>query len=162
MRTAFGKLAFTAVLLSLPVFAPAASAQDKDPGMGSWKLDLAKSKYNPGPPPKGLMVKFEPAGKGVKTTSELVNAQGATITAVYTAQYDGKDYPLTGSQVADTVALKKLPNGDVERVDKKGGKYVQTFVRTVAKDGKSMSITHKGTDAKGVAFDNVLVLNKQP
>src|SRR4051812_47891952 len=159
MKNAIGKLAFAAIL-AFTFAAPAALAQ-ADPGMGTWKLNLEKSKYKPGPPPKSLVVKFEPAGTGVKTTSDLVNAEGKTITAVYTAQYDGKDYPITGSQVADTVTLKKLPNGDIQRHDKKAGKYVQTFVRSVAKDGQSMTITHRGTDAKGVAFDNVLVLAKQ-
>jgi hypothetical protein len=159
MKNAIGKLAFAAIL-AFTFAAPAALAQ-ADPGMGTWKLNLEKSSYKPGPAPKALVVKFEPAGKGVKTTSDLVNAEGKTITAVYTAQYDGKDYPLTGSQVANSVALKKLPNGAIQRDDKKDGKHVQTFVRTVAKDGRSMTITHKGSDAKGVAFDNVLVLEKQ-
>ena len=160
MRSAIGKLAFVAMLMSLAWVAPAAWAQDSDPGMGTWKLNLAKSKYKPGPPPKSLVVKFEPAGKGVKTSSDFVNAEGQKTVAVYTAQYDGKDYPLTGSAIADTVALKKLDGGKIERVDKKGGKPVQTFVRSVSADGKTMTITHQGKNAKGEPFDNVLVLEK--
>lgn len=160
MRFTIGKLAFVAMLMSLPWVAPAAWAQDSDPGMGTWKLNLAKSKYKPGPPPKSLVVKFEPAGKGVKTSSDFVNAEGQKTVAVYTAQYDGKDYPLTGSAIADTVALKKLDGGKIERVDKKGGKPVQTFVRSVSVDGKTMTITHQGKNAKGEPFDNVLVLEK--
>ena len=160
MRSAIGKLAFVAMLMSLAWVAPAAWAQDSDPGMGTWKLSLAKSKYKPGPPPQSLVVKFEPAGKGVKTSSDFVNAEGQKTTAVYTAYYDGKDYPITGSAVADTVALKKLGGGKIQRVDKKGGKLVQTFVRSVSADGKTMTITHKGTNAKGEPFDNVLVLEK--
>ncbi|MEO5677391.1 MAG: hypothetical protein ABIQ84_07570 [Usitatibacter sp.] len=160
MRSALGKLAFAAILMSLTWVAPAAWAQEKDLGMGTWKLNLAKSKYKPGPPPKSLVVKFEPAGKGVKTSSDFVNAQGEKTTAVYTAQYDGKDYPITGSATADTVALMKLAGGKIERVDKKGGKRVQTFVRSVSADGKTMTIAHKGKNAKGEPFDNVLVLEK--
>ena len=160
MRSAIGKMAFAVILMSLTWLAPAAWAQDKDLGMGTWKLNLAKSKYKPGPPPKSLVVTFEPAGKGVKTTSDFVNAEGQKTTAVYTANYDGKDYPITGSAIADTVALKKLGGGKIERVDKKGGKRVQTFVRSVSADGKTMTITHKGSNAKGEPFDNVLVLEK--
>ena len=160
MQSAIGKLAFVAMLMMLPWAAPAAWAQDSDPGIGTWKLNLAKSKYKPGPPPQSLVVKFEPAGKGVKTTSEFVNAQGEKTSSVYTAYYDGKDYPITGSKIVDTVALKKLGGGKIERVDKKGGKLVQTFVRSVSADGKTMTITHKGTNPKGESFDNVLVLEK--
>ena len=160
MRTAIGKLAFVAMLMSLSWVAPAAWAQDSDPGMGTWKLNLAKSKYKPGPPHKSLVVTFEPAGKGVKASIDVVNAQGEKTTLGYTAQYDGKDYPITGSATADTVALKKLAGGKIERVDKKGGKLVQTFVRTVSADAKTMTITHQGTNSKGEPFDNVLVLEK--
>ena len=80
MRSALGKMAFAAILMSLAWVAPAAWAQDKDLGMGTWKLNLAKSKYQPGPPPKSLVVTFEPAGKGVKTTSDFVNAEGQKTT----------------------------------------------------------------------------------
>lgn len=160
MRFALGKLAVVAMLTSLPWVAPAAWAQDSDPGMGTWKLNLEKSKFQPGPAHKSVVVKFEPAGKGVKNTTDVVNAQGVKSSVVYTAYYDGKDHPLTGSAIADTLTLKKLDGGKVERVDKKGGKVVQTFVRSVSADGKTMTVTQKGSNAKGEPFDNVLVLEK--
>jgi len=35
------------------------SAQTNDPRIGTWKLDVAKSKYSPGPAPQSVMVKVE-------------------------------------------------------------------------------------------------------
>jgi hypothetical protein len=35
-----------------------------DPRIGTWKLNLAKSKYSPGPAPQSLTVKVEPSGQG--------------------------------------------------------------------------------------------------
>ena len=161
MRSKFRNLAFGSLLAILLSVTTGAWAQAGDPGMGTWKLNLQKSKYSPGPAPKSLMVKFEPAGKGIKTTADFVPTAGDTMSSEYTVEYDGKDYPISGSPSVDTVALKKIGAGKIERTDKKGGKVVQKFVRTVSADGKTMTITQKGTTSKGETFNNVLVLDKQ-
>jgi hypothetical protein len=98
------------------------SAQASDPRIGTWKLNVAKSKYSPGPAPPALTVNVEPSGQGEKVTTEFVNADGTRTTIEYTANFDGKDYPLTGSQIADTVSLKRSNARTTVRTDKKGGK----------------------------------------
>ncbi len=40
------------------------SAQASDPRIGTWKLNVTKSKYSPGPAPQSLTVKVEPSGQG--------------------------------------------------------------------------------------------------
>ena len=155
----------TIVGLALAVFAASTtsvSAQTKGPaGMGTWKLNVEKSKYNPGPAPKSLMVKFEPAGKGVKLTTEGVSADGKPTATEYTANYDGKDVPLKGSPVADTVSLRRIDALTTERTDKKAGKVVQTLTRSIAKDGKSFTVAVKGTTAKGEPINHMVVFDKQ-
>ena len=137
------------------------SAQASDPRIGTWKLNVAKSKYSPGPAPQALTVKVEPSGQGEKVTTEFVNADGTRTTTEYTANFDGKDYPLTGSQIADTVSLKRSNARTTVRTDKKGGKVAQTLRRVVSKDGKTMTVTTKGTNAQGQAVNNVAVFEKQ-
>ena len=137
------------------------SAQASDPRMGTWKLNVAKSKYSPGPAPQALTVKVEPSGQGEKVTAEFVNADGTRTTTQYTANFDGKDNPLTGSQIADTVSLKRIDARTTDRTDKKGGKVAQTLRRVVSKDGKTMTVTTKGTNAQGQAVNNVAVFAKE-
>jgi hypothetical protein len=137
------------------------SAQASDPRVGTWKLNGAKSKYSPGPAPQSLTVKVESAGLGEKVTAEFVNADGTRTTTQYTATFDGKDYPLTGSQIADTVSLKRIDARTTERTDKKGDKVAQTLKRVVSQDGKTMTVTTKGTNAQGQAVNNVTVFDKQ-
>ena len=137
------------------------SAQASDPRIGTWKLNVAKSKYNPGPAPQSLTVNVEPSGKGEKVTTEFVNADGTRTTTEYTANFDGKDYPLTGSQIADTVSLKRSNARTTVRTDKKGGTVAQTLRRVVSKDGKTMTVTTKGTNAQGQAVNNVALFEKQ-
>jgi hypothetical protein len=137
------------------------SAQASDPRIGTWKLNVAKSKYSPGPAPQALTVNVEPSGKGEKVTTEFANADGTRTTTEYTANFDGKDYPLTGSQIADTVSLKRSNARTTVRTDKKGGTVAQTLRRVVSKDGKTMTVTTKGTNAQGQAVNNVAVFEKQ-
>src|SRR5438309_1388959 len=113
------------------------SAQASDPRIGTWKLNGAKSKFSPGPAPQSLTVKVEPSGQGEKVTAEFVNADGTRTTTAYTANFDGKDRPLTGSAVADTVSLKRIDARTTDRTDKKGGKVVQTLKRVVSENGKT-------------------------
>ena len=137
------------------------SAQAGDPRMGTWKLNVAKSKYSPGPAPRSVTLKVEPSGQGEKVTAEFVNADGTRTTSQYTANFDGKDYPFTGSAVADTVSLKRIDARTTDRTDKKGGKVVQTLKRVVSQDGKTMTVTVKGMTAQGQAVNNVVVFDKR-
>jgi hypothetical protein len=138
------------------------SAQASDPRVGTWKLNVAKSKYNPGPAPQSQTLKVEASGKGEKITSEVVSADGKRTTSTYTANFDGKDYPLSGSLVgADKVSLKRIDARTTERTDKKDGKTVMTLKRVVSQDGKTMTVTSKGTNAEGKPVNNVVVFEKQ-
>jgi hypothetical protein len=78
--------------------------------------------------------------RGEKVTSEVVNADGTSTTTQYTANFDGKDYPLTGSLIADMVSLKRIDARTTERTDKKGGTVAQTIRRVVSADGKTMNV----------------------
>jgi hypothetical protein len=137
------------------------SAQGGDPRIGTWKLNVAKSKYSPGPPPQSQTLKVEASGKGEKVTSEVVNADGTNTTTQYTANFDGKDSPLTGSPIADMVSLKRIDARTTERTDKKGGTVAQTIKRVVSADGKTMNVTVKGKNAQGQEVSNVVVFEKQ-
>src|SRR5688500_12039259 len=104
MRSSWRALAF-GVVVGLGVVLGAnvlnVFAQASDPRIGTWKLNVAKSKYSPGPPPQSGTLKVEASGQGEKATSEGVNAEGGRTGTQYTANFDGKDYPITGSQNAD-------------------------------------------------------------
>ena len=151
--------------LALAAFAPATtsvSAQSTEPvGMGTWKLNVEKSKFSPGPAPKSITTKFEPAGKGVKWTAERIGADGKLLGSEYTANYDGKDYPLKGSPTVDAVSLRRINALTTERVNKKEGKVVSTETREIAKDGKSYTTTVKGTDTKGQPINILMVFEKK-
>jgi len=137
------------------------SAQASDPRVGTWKLNVAKSTYSPGPPPQSGTLKVEASTQGEKVTADGINAAGTPTMTRYTANFDGKDHPLAGVPNADTVSLKRIDARTSERTDKKDGKVVQTLTRVVSQDGKTMTVTTKGTNAQGQTVNNVAVWEKQ-
>ena len=66
-----------------------------------------------------------------------------------------------GSSQSDTVSLKKIDANTFEHVVKMDGKVVQTYTRHLSADGKTMTVTQKGTDAWGQPVTNVLVFEKK-
>jgi hypothetical protein len=137
-----------------------AAAQTADPIIGTWKLNVAKSKYDPGPAPKSATATFTVAGKGVKFVLEGVTGTGEKAQWSYTANEDGKDYPMTGNPDADTISLKRIDARTVETTNKKAGKVTTTNRRTVSADGKTLTVTTTGTSSTGVKINNVQVFEK--
>ncbi len=139
----------------------AAFAQS-DPQVGIWKLNLEKSKYSPGPGPKSATTKIEAVGAGTKVSVEQALADGTARRWEFTANYDGKDSPVTGNNPdADTVARTRLDANTVQTVAKKGGKVTTTQTSAVSSDGKTRTVTTKGVNASGQQVNNVAVYEKQ-
>jgi Tfp pilus assembly protein FimT len=104
---------------------------------------------------------IEAAGKGTKVVVDQVTADGAKRHWEFTANYDGKDTPMTGNPDADTVARTLTNPTTVQTVSKKGGKVVNTQTSVVSSDGKTRTVTTKGTNASGQQVNNVAVYEKQ-
>ncbi len=136
---------------------------ESDAHMGTWKLNVAKSKFDPGPPNKSETRTYESTGDGYKFHGEGVKADGSTQTYSFTVKYDGKDYPVTGQEPAgaDTLNIKLIDSNHINSTSKKNGKVLYTSSVLVSKDGKVMTLTSKGKNANGQSFNNVLVYDKQ-
>jgi hypothetical protein len=133
-----------AVIASLWIGA-VATAQPGDPLIGTWELNLAKSKYA-NTPPKKQTVTFELAGDATRMISVIVGVDGKTIRREYTAKADGKDYPMNNFSGSDTVSLTRIDARTVQRTDKKDGKVTSIIIRQVSADGKTFTTTSKRPD----------------
>jgi hypothetical protein len=131
--------------------------------VGTWKLNVAKSKYDPGQPPKNATRTIEALGNGTRQRTEGVDASGNRVVYEYTANYDGKDYPITGSGTpneADSIAVRRIDNFTVEAILKKAGNVVQTTRSALSKDGKVLTYTSTG-NANGQPTSSVTVWERQ-
>jgi hypothetical protein len=134
-----------------------------DPFLGTWKLNVKKSKFVPGPPRKSETRIVVTGPTGMKVDVDRVNGDGSTQQFEYTSNLDNKTYPITGDGPygADSIAANLAAPNTIQSTLTKGGKVVATATSVVSADGKVLTITTKGTDAKGKHFTNVSVYDKQ-
>jgi hypothetical protein len=135
-----------------------------EPRTGTWKLNLAKSKFNPGPPPKSQVRRYNAQGKSMKLSVEGIGADESPVSYGVTLKYDGRDYPIIGSGTpsgADTVAQKHIDPYTVEATFKKAGNVIQTVRSVVSREGKILTITTTGANANGQATNDVAVFDRQ-
>src|ERR1035437_1589001 len=151
----------TRALVALAITTVAAFGADNT--LGTWKLNVEKSKYTPAPMPiKSLTVTKEASDGGVKQTTNGERADGTAINSSYTAKYDGKDVQVSGNAQYDTIAIKQVnANTLTDERKKTGGPYKATGRTVVSNGGKTMTTTTKGTNADGKEFTQILVFDKQ-
>ncbi len=123
--------------------------------MGTWKLDEAKSKIPDGMP-KNRTVVYAASGDQVTVTVDG-ELKGKAAHHVWTGKFDGKDYPVKGSDMHDMRAYTQVDDHTLTYTVKKGGKQVGTGKVVVAADGKSRttSETDVGPDGKKMSMTGV-------
>jgi type IV secretory pathway protease TraF len=160
MRLPQGRIVVSFVAVMALALAGIALAQS-DPAVGTWKLNTAKSKYDPGPMPKSNTITITAVPNGVHVVARGEDAKGQPTGIDYTATFDGKDAPVKGAPGYDTTSLKRVDANTTEQIRKKDGKMVQTVTRKVSADGKTMTVTTRGKDENGRALNTVAVYDKQ-
>jgi hypothetical protein len=160
-------VSFTAALTAAALAPPASLPGQQPPVvtedrvLGTWNLNVAKSSYSPGPPPRSQKRVYRADAGGVKATVTTVNADGQSVTTEYVAGYDNVEHPLSGSPDFDGIALKRINADTAEATLTHARKILGKARRVVAKDGKTMTITFEGTDSAGRRIRNVAVYEKQ-
>ena len=152
------KRLLTLLLLGL-VFA-AGSAFAADPVVGTWTLNVAKSKFTSGPAPKaGTRVYTESAG--VYTLDQkMTGSDGKEVP--FRVQYrEGEDTTLTGVNGIDSIHATKVNANTWDFTIKSGGKEVGHVHRTVSADGKVLTVHDTGKQPSGITGDDTLVFDKK-
>jgi hypothetical protein len=150
--------AFVTACLS---FSGATPAQ-KNPTVGTWNLNVAKSKFVGVPAPKSLTRTVEAQGDSVKYSFEGVAEDGSALKYSFTVKYDGNDNPVTGSGMpfgADTIAIKRTSSNGTVATLKKAGTVVAKAKTEVSADGKTLKLMYLGTGGK--PSGTVVVYEKQ-
>jgi hypothetical protein len=139
--------------------------ETKDPFIGVWKLNPVKSKYESGGAPTSFTRAYEDRGGGtIFMTTDVTIPQGSTRTyLVY--RRDGKPYPEAAVGAASirmvTVTAIDPRTEDVYFIVN-GKASEQPSTITISADGMTMTQVVSGRDAKGKAFTNTVVYDKQP
>ena len=126
---------------------------------GTWKVDVAKSKYEPGAAPKSETLRFEPVGDGFKVSLDGVNQQGPYHSEA-TGKFDGVDVPVVATparQAAFTYAFSRIDERTWEIVIKVNGERQLMVRNAVSEDGKTMrgvsTVTSRGQINQVVIYE---------
>jgi hypothetical protein len=127
-----------------------------NPLAGTWHLNVAKSKFLTNPAPKSAIAKVTTSKDGeISVHLSIVNGDGKKGEFQYTASYDGKEYPMSGSKVFDAISLKRVDDHTDEVIYKEKGKVIRTSKRVVSSDGKTLTITDEAPDGKSAPVVSV-------
>jgi len=144
------------VLLGATFFA--GSAYAADPIVGSWTLNVAKSKFNPGPAPTaGTRVYTESAG--LYTLDQKITGADGKVNSLRAQYRDGQEVK-DPDGAASTVA-KKVNANTWDFEVKMDGKVVGHVHRVVSHDGKVLTVHNTGRQGDRAPADDTMVFDKQ-
>jgi hypothetical protein len=132
-----------------------------DSVVGTWKLNLTKSTFSPGPGPRSQTRTYAETAQGLTLSIKTTTADGKETAATLSFKDDGKPYAVSGNPDYDMVSVTRVDASTVHSTQTKAGTAVGSGVRTVSKDGKTLTFAQQGTHAGGGKYDDVLVYDRQ-
>jgi hypothetical protein len=150
------------VLAAIVILSVGVAAQGADPMFGTWKLNVAKSTFSPGPAPKEMTTTIEAAGPGRKVSVTGTAGDGTPVKWGYTGNFDRKENKVTGTNPdADVVMLRRLSARATRTTWKLAGKQTLVNGVSVSEDGKTLVVAQSGVNGKGQTVKNNLVFDRQ-
>jgi len=83
------------------------------------------------------------------------------MTREWTIVRDGKDRPMAGDADVDMLSLTRIDAFTSAFTQKRAGRVVSTGTQAISRDGKVMTVTTTGINAKGQSINDVAVFDKQ-
>lgn len=149
---------------ALLMVAPHLLAQSRDtasdPLLGTWTLDIAESRYSPGPPLKAETRIYTRDSEGVLGRIDRQYADGRREVIDYRADFD-REVPVSGTRAYDAVRLKRVDEHTTEGVLTHAGRVFGVSRRVIAPGGDTMTITFR-REEPGDMVNNFAVYRKAP
>jgi hypothetical protein len=135
---------------------PAATAFE-----GTWRLDISRSRFNPGPPPHEVVRTYSVDGDMVTMTIKGTRADDSVIEARAQFRLDGTDYGYVGTSPLDTVSVTAIDARTWVATAKKQGHFLSRSTFTVSADGRTLTQKLKGHHSNGKPVDDMQVYGRQ-
>lgn len=155
-------------MLFLIVFGLAGSLWAAHPFVGTWKLNVAKSKPAPGQQAtiKELTVVVSELDNDLEVSFTGTGADGSPISFKYTIPKQGgvlqsAQEPTQPPTEGTFVVITVVAPDDMYGTSIQNGKQVEMTHTFVGKDGKTMNRTIKGMDDQGKPFEAFEVYDRQ-
>ncbi len=150
MRSFVRSTSLAALLLAL---AAVLMAQTNDRFTGKWELNVAKSKFSPGPGPKSETV----TNMDGRTTIEGVDPEGKPFKWSFTPS-NGAVVPIEGME--NSTVREKVSGDTIDHTWNTATGNMHGH-GVLSKDGKVLKYTENGTDKQGRPVHDVFIFEKQ-
>jgi len=145
-------------LLSAP---PPLLGQTSD-WFGTWRLDLQKSVYSPGPAPYArATMKVQPLDAGrVRFSYDFVYPRGGVQHLEWDGRFDGRDYMVQGADEYVTYAYRQTGGRTYDIVAKLDPRETAVAKVTLAADSRTLTTITRSRNARGEEIANTTVYEK--
>jgi hypothetical protein len=152
----------TLVCLAI-VALPQLGFAQSSPQIGTWKLNLQKSEFIPGPAPRSRSLNITQDGQNIRDTVQEIDAQGNVSTSEVMHVYDGQPHPAPGHPGFDATVITKVDANPFSliAIRLKAGKLVQVGTFVISHDGKTLTTTITGINVNGQPIKAIAVYDKQ-
>ncbi len=157
-------LPFALAVALLASVASLSAQNQKDPLIGTWTLNVAKSSY-PAAPPKSITRTFDYTRDGlILVAYETVNARGERSFTHWYLGFDGKEYPefsrATGATPTFWLSGKVIDAYTKEVTDRRVSGGIIMYTVVVSQDGQTLTMTARSTNPEGKPTVTVAVYDK--
>ena len=152
------KKVLSLLMLAALVFAGPAFAAD--PIVGTWKLNVAKSKFSPGGALTAATRTYTEAN-GLYTLEQKLTGADGKETSLRVQYRDGQELKQATAGAVDATLAKKIDANTWDFDLKKDGKVVGHVHRVVSANGKTLTVHNTGMRPSGATGDETLVFDKQ-
>jgi len=151
-------------MLVLAVFGLVCSLWAADPSIGTWKLNIAKSKLVPcaqGLPKEETIVIRELGKDEFELTLTGIEGNGAKTSFKITWPQRGGVATDSNATKGDSSVVTMIGPGEWYDTAMQNGKQNQFVHSSISKDGKTMNVRVKATDAQGKTTEQLAIYEKQ-
>jgi hypothetical protein len=124
---------------------------------GVWKLNLNNSPFVLRPAPKSSVIKVQRWEDGVSVSTDTIDAAGNNFHLEVAYKFNGRDYPVSGSPIADTISARRISDWKTETVWKKKGAVVMKERVLTSVDGKTLCVIRNAVGSLGRPTDELWV-----
>ena len=127
--------------------------------LGTWRLNVSKSKYSPGPPIREETRVYTRMPDGIQGVVTRTHADGHVERFEYNANF-GREQMVTGNPDYDAVTLRKIDEFTSASTLTHAGSVYGVGRRVISPEGKTMTLTFDRVNADKPVH-NIAVYEKQ-
>ena len=128
---------------------------------GTWKRNIAKSTYSPGPPPRTeQIVRMDIVNGLLQVTENGFDAEGQPTHNVYVVNFDGTEQTVDAAQGL-TRRYRWIDERRFEGVNRVKRDDTTMIEYALAEDAKAYTLTTTGITAQGQLVHHVVVYEKE-